>query len=189
MRAVEIPGGTAYFREDGVDSISTNAKNLLEAAGQAVRSNLEPDYPELFEVRPEETDEEREARVGNVDLQVTPKQALVLKEAREFTIVALLDHWTLDRPLPTIGSLTSAKYEDVYDALIDAVSGAKVPEDPDFSPAPLFLNDEGEATVPTGSSDTSTTTSDQDSEQSTDSTQTSLSDGGPTSGESSSLEQ
>lgn len=159
MRQVEVPGGTAFFREPEKDAMPGRAVKLIKAAALSAGSQLS-DYPEIFEppktVKDEttgeeraETDRERTARLSpRLDsLRLSVEQAMAFDTLREATVVGTLDHWTLGQKLPTfetIGDLPN----DLYEALLEAVGGvsaAQLEEDFERTGDP---SDE----VPTGSS-------------------------------------
>lgn len=161
MRAVEIPGGTAFFREDGVDPIPGNSMKLRKAAARAAWSQLS-EYPDLFTPGPAgETDEQREARLTSVKMRLTLEQSMAFDDVQEAAVIAMLHHWTLDRPLPTLATLGDEDYADVYEPLLEAVQEVSVPDELDTSVVPrkVGVSPDGEPLVPTGSSSSSSTTS------------------------------
>ncbi len=137
MREVPILGGTASFREPGVDAIHGDTKKLIRAAGIAAASQLS-EYPELFEpAREGESDDQRAERLGTrlEGMVMSIDQAMAWDNMREATVIALLKSWTLDRPLPTMKTLGGDDYADVYDALLESVGGVGATElEADFSP-------------------------------------------------------
>lgn len=175
---IAIPGGKVYFREKQTG----RGKKLLRAAGISVATNLS-EYPELLEPpREGESPEARAERIDALRVRLTPQQAEFLDNIREATVLALLESWTLDKPLPrTVDELESLD-EDLYDALLDSVMeipGAK--EDTDFQVVPVSEANKDRPT--SGSSD-----SDGPSDSSAmpgESTTTPGSTGSPTNGDSS----
>jgi hypothetical protein len=136
MRTVEIPGGTADFREQGKDEIPGRSVKLMRAAAVAAASELSS-FPELFEPgRPGETDAERTARLAPrmEGVAFSTRQAMAWDNVREATVVALLKTWTLDRSLPTLESIGDLP-DDLYDALLNEVGGMSAADiEVDFSP-------------------------------------------------------
>lgn len=181
-KELTLPSGEkAYFREKPTG----NGKKKLRGAGISVATNLS-DYPELFETREGESDEDRATRMAAIKMRLTPEQGEFLDVIREATVLALLESWTLDRPLPKTAEELGEIDGDDYDALLDFVM--EIPgatKDTDFSVVPPT---EANAEDPTsGSSD-----SDGPSEEVTtdgESITTPGSDGSPTSGDSSTPEQ
>lgn len=184
MKEVELPGGgTATFREPGVDEMPGRAVKLIKAATSAAYSQL-AGYPEVFSRAPEdETPEQRAERLAPLEnLRFTTEQAMAWDNMREAVVVATIKSWTLERHLPTletIGDLPS----DLYMALLNAVGGV--------SAADIELDLEATGSpkdeVPTGSSGSSNdgSTENQPSTQ----TPSSSSDNSASSGDDSSLEQ
>jgi hypothetical protein len=186
MKEVEIPGGTAFFREKGKDEIPGRSVKLIRAAATAAGSQF-AEFPELFEgQRPGESDEDRDARLEArlQGMTLSTEQAMAWDDMREATAVALIASWTLDKPLPTYKTIGDLD-EELYEAILTAVGGMSAaelevnfdlsdPSHPDYKETPTTASDGSdglsEAQVPSESTTTPST------------------DGGPISGESSSPE-
>ena len=118
----EIPGGTAVFREPS--ELRGRDRDLIRAVAMAAGPALEK-VPEEVREKPEtESDEDFEKRQNEAmaKVQFTWQEALSMLDLRRATVVATLESWSLDRPLPTmddIGDLPA----DLHDALVDAVGG------------------------------------------------------------------
>lgn len=139
MREVEIPGGTARFREQGKDEIPVRSEKILAAAYMSAQSYF-PDAMSAAEgaQQPEEP-------------PVSVQQGLAFTGVREASVVALLAEWTLPRPLPTLENIDQLP-SDLYWALLGAVTDEDVAPDsdrPDYSPQPTS---DGESPT-TGSGD------------------------------------
>lgn len=185
-REVEIPGGKAFFKEKHTGA----GKKKLRAAALSAATNLS-DYPELFEPGPpNETDEQRTERLAPAlaGMRLTPLQAEVWDNMREATVIATLESWTLDGPIPSTIEALENLDGDLYDALLDAVGGVSAQQlETDFSAKPITPGDPASKETPTtGSSDSLSPSEDPALNLSTT---TPGSDGSPTSGESSSPEQ
>lgn len=181
MKEVEIPGGLAYFNTKPTG----RSKKKIRAAGISAAMALS-DYPELFEgPREGESDEDRAARLELVKLRLTPEQAEFRDNMREAVVLAMLNYWTLDIPVPRNTESLEDLDGDLYDALLDAADELETAET-DFSPVPIKANGEGKESPTTGSSDLQP-----QSEDPVENLSTPIlgSDGSPTDGDSSSPEQ
>ncbi|MDE2096455.1 MAG: hypothetical protein KGL39_04355 [Patescibacteria group bacterium] len=148
MRTVEIPGGTATFRDQREEFRGRDVK-LIKAASMAAAPAIAqmPDFD--MKQEEDETDEDYAVRVALFakDLNLTGKQATALIDMQEATAVACLASWTLKdergakRDLPkSIDDLEDLEVE-LYDALIDAAGKdqaalTKALKGTDFSPNP-----------------------------------------------------
>ena len=118
-KEITIPGGKAFFRE----KYTGRGIKLMRSAGLSAASNLS-EYPELFEpARRGESEEERTERLGKIKLRIDPIQAQFWDNMREATVLASLESWTLDLPLPTSTEELEELDGDLYEALLDAVGG------------------------------------------------------------------
>ncbi len=187
MKTVDIPGGQATFREQGVDRVTGRQAKILRAAALAAATAFDGLPEILFGGPDDETDAQRDERVRKAlarqkQSALTIEQAMTLDNSREAAVVALLESWTLDEPLPTldtIGELDS----DLYDALVDYVGGvSSMSFNENFSVQPKV--DNSTPTDDCGSSSGSSSTDPQSSPL-----QTPSSDIPAIAGESSSLEQ
>lgn len=150
MKVVQIMGGTALIREQA--DLRGRDRMLIKAAAMAAASAIEKMPDSVREGQQEgETEEEAQKRmaqeVGALDLTIGESMALL--ELRQATMIACLDSWTLNLPLPTfdnVGDLPA----DLYDALDAAIGGVTtaVAAAVDFEPQPGQEN-------PTGSSSSS----------------------------------
>lgn len=140
----DIPGGTATFR----DKLSTErqrrpVKRAALAAAAAI-AKLPPS-------RPDDDDTPIGELIGRLPLDRDEADSLF--RLYDATIVAFLESWTLDRPLPDEDGLLDLD-SDLYDALVAAA--ARLPGDAatdtvDFSPQPKV--DNSTPTDNSGSSD------------------------------------
>jgi hypothetical protein len=124
MKVIQIPGGTASFRERGKDEIPGRAIKLIRAATMSAMSALS-DYPEIFEgPRKGESDDDRTERLNErlKGVLLSTQQAMIWDNVREATVVGLLASWSLERPLPTLDTIGDLP-EDLYLALLDEVGG------------------------------------------------------------------
>ena len=153
MKTVPIPGGTAQLRERselrGRDELLIKAASMAAAKAVVKVAGID-DTPKDGETKEEATaraEEEAEA----VDL--TWQESLSLLELRQAVIVAVLEHWTLDRSLPTMATIGDLPAE-LYNALDEAIGGEAIEMGTNFvapdSPAELKLS-------PTGDSESSDT--------------------------------
>lgn len=194
MKEVEIPGGTAQFREPGVDEMPGRAVKLIKAAAAAAVSQLS-DYPEILanSVPPryedddgnerEETFQEREERLEPLaGLKFTTEQAMAWDNLREATVVATLKSWTLPRRLPTLESIGDLP-DELYQALLGAVGGVSASDMEDSFDATAMPKDLGSTEVPTGNCGSSEGGSNTDPQLIP--TSTSSTDGSATDGEAS----
>ena len=110
MRTVDIPGGTATFRDR--EDVRIRHRRLIEAATVAA-------LPALAKINTTDPDAAAKALTG--------PEATTLFELQDASIVGLLASWTLEGPTPTletIGDLDPV----VYDALAERTreTGAQV---------------------------------------------------------------
>jgi hypothetical protein len=182
-RQVEIPGGFATLREAA--DFRGKDRNVVKAAAMAATPTILK-MPEVVREgplegeTPEETAERLAPFMEGVPLDMDDTQALI--QLRQATMVATLESWTLDLPLPTTMKAMGELPGDLYDAL-DAANGGittAVANATNFDESP-------DKDSPTGGSSSSEEPL-MESQPSL-STPTSLTDGDPTSGEDSSLEQ
>jgi hypothetical protein len=138
MRTVDIPGGTATFREEG--ELRGRDSKLVKAAAIAAQSALEK-LPDDAQPKPGETREQTAERLiglmKNIKLDLTQEEAMRLMSMKEAIVIAYLASWTLDLPLPTLETIGDLP-GPIYDALDEAVGGEyiKVKIGTDFSPSP-----------------------------------------------------
>ena len=133
MKTVEIPGGTAQLRERS--ELRGRDENLIKAASMAAAKAVVKvagidDTPRDGETN-EEATARAEAEAESVDL--TWQESLSLLELRQAVIVAVLEHWTLERPLPTMATIGDLPAE-LYNALDEAIGGEAIKLGTDFSP-------------------------------------------------------
>jgi len=147
---VEIPGGFAILRE--TNELRGRDRMLIKAAAIAASSAIEK-MPETVREGQQKDETEEQAKVrmaqemSSLDLNIT--EAMSLLELRQATMIATLESWTLNLPLPTmetVGDLPA----DLYDALDDAIGGVStaMAVATDFEPQPGKEN-------PTGNSESS----------------------------------
>ena len=133
MKTVPIPGGTAQLRERS--ELRGRDENLIKAASMAASKGVVKvagidDTPRDGETN-EEATARAEAEAESVDL--TWQESLSLLELRQAVIVAVLEHWTLERPLPTMATIGDLPAE-LYNALDEAIGGEAIKLGTDFSP-------------------------------------------------------
>ena len=144
MKTVEIPGGTAEFREE--HELRTRDKRLLEvtqAAAAAAYVKLKATGFESGTFGVSEL-----AKAGLSESEVAS-----IFRVRDGKIVAALASWSLPDPLPTLDTLGDVS-PAVYDALAEATDPVTVssvdfephPDTPDFEYSPTSPSD-GSATV------------------------------------------
>ena len=155
MKTVPIPGGTAQLRERS--ELRGRDENLIKAASMAAAKAVAKvagidDTPKEGETK-EEATARAEAEAEAVDL--TWQESLSLLELRQAVMVAVLEHWTLDKPLPTMATIGDLPAE-LYNALDEAIGGEAIQMGTDFSPP----DDPAELKLsPTGDSESSDTAS------------------------------
>lgn len=133
MRTVEIPGGTATIRDP--DELRAKDADLIEAAAYAASPALQKLPPELLAAAGSDDDPaEAAAKFGEAvkDVHFTMDEWLLLTQMRRATVVATLDSWTLDRPLPTMQTIGDLP-RDLMAALDTAMGGVPVQARTDFS--------------------------------------------------------
>lgn len=118
---IEIPGGQATFRELLDTERQRRPLKLAAAAAASAIAKL-PDDDAEGSVRD---------RLAALPLSVAEAQSLM--DLYDATIVAYLQSWTLDRPLPDTDGLLDLP-PDLYDALVEAASKLKAPSETDFDP-------------------------------------------------------
>lgn len=128
MTTVDIPGGTATFR----DKLTTerHRRPIKRAAFRAAGA---------ISKLPQERPDEGGIKELLAALPLTRDEADSLLDLYDATILAFLESWTLDRPLPTCEDDLLDLDSEVYDALQDAASKLQTPDavaDTDFSPVP-----------------------------------------------------
>ena len=156
-REVELPvtadspnGGKAFFSEKDTGA----GRKKLRAAGVSARMNL-AEFPELFEPRREgESEEARAERIEAMRIKLTPEQAEFIDTLKEATVLAQLQSWTLEIPVPKSVAELEALDGDLYDFLLE--STVETPET-DFSPTGERLRTEQplDEQSPTGASSSS----------------------------------
>jgi hypothetical protein len=122
MRQVEVPGGTALFRERS--ELRGRDRNLIEAASMSAVSAISK-LPEDAPTREEgETDEAFAGRLAKTmeGVTLTFQESLALMDLREAAVIATLSDWSLDLPLPNIQTLGDLPV-DLYEGLLAAVGG------------------------------------------------------------------
>lgn len=150
MNTVDIPGGTATFRDK--EDLRGRDRNLIKAASMAASNALQK-MPEEVQVGKLEGESEDEAAERLAPLaaaaDLTWQESLALLELRQATVIAMLASWTLNKPLPTMDTMGDLA-ADLYDALEAAIGGVTnaVASAVDFEPRPPGEN-------PTGSSPSS----------------------------------
>jgi hypothetical protein len=145
MRQVEIPGGTAQFR-DRREELKVRQLRLLGHAGT-------PASPVIDKVKRDR--EKWEIDGGDVRLSTLTRQDReVLAEWQDAEIIALLHSWTLDQPLPSIDTIQDLGV-DLYARLVEVTMELQNTTDvfgvENFDPNPA----EDSPTVPSSDSDES----------------------------------
>lgn len=133
MRTVEIPGGTATFRES--EDLRARDADLIEAAAYAAAPALSRLPQQALTPSGDEDEAAAAARFAEAvkDVNFNLDEWLLLTQMRRATIVATLDSWTLDRPLPTMATIGDLP-RDLMVALDAAIGGVPVQARTDFSP-------------------------------------------------------
>lgn len=137
MRTVEIPGGTATFREK---LTTERQRRPIKRAAFAASSAIAK--------LPTERPEDGSIQELLATLPLSASEADSLLSLYDATILAFLESWTLPRPLPQSDDDLLDLESELYDALQDAASKLQSPEataDTDFSPVP-----KDSETAPTG---------------------------------------
>ena len=120
---VEIPGGQATIRD--VSEMSVKQRRMVQKAMMMV-THIYARVP--IEVLEEAAKEGEEGEVGRrkvallmATLPIEEQEADALLGQQDASIVAFLDSWTIDRPLPTKETVADLP-ADLYDALQNAVA-------------------------------------------------------------------
>ena len=134
----DILGGQAVFRD--MEDMRGRDRNLIKAAAAAATGYFSKLPPEVMEPGPEgETPEEMVARTTPLleGLAFTWQENLAMLELRQATVVAMLQSWTLDRPLPTMDTIGDLE-GDLYDSLDEAIGGVTtaIAQGVDLEPSP-----------------------------------------------------
>lgn len=154
MRTVEIPDGTAAFRE--ADELTGRQSDLIEAATMSVASVFAK-LPEVDVKREaDEADDAYAARVNDAAneafeaITLSFDESMRLVEWRRAMVFATLDSWSLDRPLPKTMDDLADLPGPLARALNAAVGGAMMQVGTDYtSPDP----DPQSPTIDCGSSE------------------------------------
>lgn len=150
---VDIPGGFAIIRDQ--DELRGRDRMLIKAAAMAASSAIEKLPSSVTEGQDEDEDEEvaqlRQAREVAA-MKLTIDESLALLQLRQATIVATLQDWSLDLPLPKTMDDLGDLPADLFDALDTAIGGVStaVAAAQDFEAQPGKEN-------PTGNSESSDT--------------------------------
>lgn len=118
-----ILGGNAVFRD--MDELRGRDRNLIKAAAASAAGYFAKLPPELLKPGPEgETPDQMVVRVTPLmeGIVFTWQENLALIELRQATVVAMLQAWDLDQPLPTMETIGDLEGE-LYDSLDAAVGG------------------------------------------------------------------
>ena len=140
----DIPGGFAIFRD--TDELRARDRNLVKAAAMAASSAIQK-LPESVQEGPKEgeTPEDAAVRLEPMmeSVNFTWQESLALIELRQASVVAMLQEWSLDKPLPTMETIGDLD-PDLYDALDAAIGGVTaVAASVDFDPQPPGENPTG----------------------------------------------
>jgi len=147
MRTVEIPGGTARFREGR--SEMRGRDDLLISAASAAAASVIAKVPENTPIEGETPAQAEERALGMLqDMQLTWQEAQAMLEVRQAMVVATLESWTLEQPLPTMANIGDLP-GDLYQALLAASEEVPVEAVATFEPDP----DEASPTPPSSASD------------------------------------
>lgn len=132
MRQVEIPGGTATFRD--ADDLTGRQADLIEAAMMTI-APLFVRLPAL-ERGEDETEEAfgRRADEAFAALGLTLAESSALLECRRAMVFATLDSWTIDRPVPKSMDEVADLPRSLVSALNAAVGGRMMQVGTDYSP-------------------------------------------------------
>lgn len=135
MRTVEIPGGTAVFRD--AEELRARDADLIEAAAYAAAPALERLPQEALQPVEGEAEADAAARFGEAvkEAGFSLDEWLLLTQMRRATIVATLESWSLPQPLPTMATIGDLS-RDLIAALDQAIGGVPVQAQTDFSVDP-----------------------------------------------------
>ena len=124
-RTIEIPGGSAVFRDR--EELRGRDQNLIQAAAMAAAPAL-AQLPDSVTKAAESGDMTQVAEdLTEAPMSLSRPQALALLELKECVAVALLKSWTLPIPLPTVDTIGDLEI-GLYTALCDAAGGMSMAE-------------------------------------------------------------
>lgn len=130
-----IPDGSATFR----DKLKVRQRNLIEDAQAALVTLVGKLPPEVVRLLTGEVETLPEGTTIQLSAEDGREMQRLQREVQEARLVAYLESWTYDRPLPTTETLGDED-EDVYDALmaaLDALEAARQPTSVDLSETPI----------------------------------------------------
>lgn len=124
MREVPIPGGTAFLKDK--DELRGRDSKLIKAAVLSAQGALRQLGDEAT-IKKGETKEQAGKRLEKYleehPLNLSEEDAFKMMTLKEATVVAYLDHWTLDIPVPRTTKELGDLPGPIYDALDEAVGG------------------------------------------------------------------
>lgn len=126
---VEIPGGTATFR----DKLTTERQRRPIKRAAFAGSSAIAKLPDL------EDGDEKKLTEQLASMPLTEDEADSFMGLMDATILAFLESWTLDSPLPTSRDDLLDLDADVYDALVETARSLQSPEatqETNFEPGP-----------------------------------------------------
>ncbi len=153
MAVVQIPGGTATLRDK---LVSERHFRILEAAYMSAGSALQKVSQDATGADSNASDEERAVDMLLNGEHLTAAEAMSLLELQDAAIVAFLERWSLDRPLPTVatvGDLDRETYRALSDATKELAVGALGGGRTSFEPTPTQADPGTGEVFPTGESD------------------------------------
>jgi hypothetical protein len=120
---VDIPGGYAILRDQS--ELRGRDRMLIKAAAMAAAPAIEKMPDSVTEGGPDDEDPATaQTRIAAemAQVQLTWQESMALLELRQATMIACLQSWSLDRPLPTMDTVGDLP-ADLYDALDTAIGG------------------------------------------------------------------
>ena len=119
-KSFDIPGGTAVFREQ---LTTERQRRPLKVAMMGIPDiiDIAKDLPEGMEDKTLEEIGEAMKEAG-VEVDMTGGRAVAFLDVQDAVILAYLESWTLDRPLPKTMDEVLDLDSDLYDALTKSAS-------------------------------------------------------------------
>lgn len=154
MRTVDIPGGTARFKERS--ELRGRDVKLVKIAAMAASQALGKVPDEVTNARPGESEAETAKRVTQYlnehPLIFSTQEAKLMLDLEETVAVVFLADWTLDIEKPTLETIGDLP-GDIYNAVIAAVEGEamRATSGVDFDPNPEQNSPTGPSSASDGS--------------------------------------
>ena len=143
-RQIPLPNGDwgsdqwVVFRDP--DEMRGRDVEVVQAAAMSAAPALSRLPDDIREKKEGETDEDVDKRVSDIMLTTsfTPEENLSILGLRRAAFIALLQSWSLRKPLPTLGNLADLP-KGLYAALLSLVDMGAIGDltsDTDFNPTP-----------------------------------------------------